>query len=150
MESLCISTQPFSTTCKHHYKIISSGNGKCVAYTPCLKCHVHTKLTLLKRVYVGSGSLICIINLLIASVANVLMRLGRQGKGTEDFSRQWLFSNLELSSWKAILVPGNYSYSDKGQFHVMDITFRDQPFNAPSLSYIEKLFKYLQKENVFK
>ena len=88
MESLCISTQPFSTTCKHHYKIISLGNGKFVAYTPCLKCHVHTKLTLSKRVYVGLGSLICIINLLIASIANVLMRLGRQGKGNEDFSRQ--------------------------------------------------------------
>ena len=88
MESLCISTQPFSTTCKHHYKIISSGNGKCVADIPCLKCHVHTKLILSKRVSVGLGSLICMINLLIASVANVLMRLGRQGKGNEDFSRQ--------------------------------------------------------------
>ena len=150
MERLCISTQPFSTTCKHHYKIISSGNGKCVADIPCLKCQVHTKLTLSMRVSVGLGSLICMINLLIASVANVLMRLGRQGKGNEDFSRQWLFSNLELSSWKAILVPGNYSYSDKGQFHVMDITFKDQPFNAPSISYIERLFKYLQKENAFK
>ena len=140
MESLCISTKPFSTTCKHHYKIISSGNGKFVAYTPCLKCPVHTKLTLSKRVYVRLGSLICMINLLIASVANVLMRLGRQGKGNEDFSRQWIFSNLELSSWKTILVPGNYSYSDKGQFHVRDITFKDQPFNAPILSYIERLF----------
>ena len=36
----------------------------------------------------GLGSLICIINFLIASIANVLMRLGRQGKGNEDFSRQ--------------------------------------------------------------
>ena len=43
----------------------------------------------------GTGSLVCIINLLIAPVANVLMRLGRQGKGTEDFSRQRLFSNLK-------------------------------------------------------
>ena len=34
----------------------------------------------------GIGSLVCIINLLIAPVANVLMRLGSQGKGTEDFS----------------------------------------------------------------
>ena len=49
----------------------------------------------LRRVYVGTGPLFCIINLLIASVGNVLMRLGFQGKGTEDCSRQWLFSNLE-------------------------------------------------------
>ena len=36
----------------------------------------------------GIGSLVCIVNLLITRVANVLMRLGCQGKGTEDFSRQ--------------------------------------------------------------
>ena len=36
----------------------------------------------------GIGSLVCIINLLIAPVANVLMRLSCQGKGTEDFRRQ--------------------------------------------------------------
>ena len=36
----------------------------------------------------GIGSLVCIINLLIAPVANFLMRLGCQGKGTEDFSKQ--------------------------------------------------------------
>ena len=36
----------------------------------------------------GIDSLICIVNLLIAPVANVLIRLGCQGKGTEDFSRQ--------------------------------------------------------------
>ena len=36
----------------------------------------------------GIGSLVCIFNLLIAPVANVLMRLGCQGKETEDFSRQ--------------------------------------------------------------
>ena len=36
----------------------------------------------------GIGSLVSIINLLIAPVSNVLMRLGCQGKGTEDFSRQ--------------------------------------------------------------
>ena len=36
----------------------------------------------------GIGSLVCIVNLLIALVGNVLMRLGRQGKGSEDFSRQ--------------------------------------------------------------
>ena len=43
------------------------------------------------RMYVGIGSLVCIVNLLVAPVANVLMRLGCQGKGTEDFSRQGLF-----------------------------------------------------------
>ena len=53
----------------------------------------------------GIGSLVCIINLLIAPVGNVLMRLGCQGKGTEDFSR--LFSNLETIIVEAILVPGN-------------------------------------------
>ena len=69
---LYISTQ----LCKHNYKIISQGNGKFVAYTPCLKYHVHYKPTGLRRVYVGIGSLFCIIDLLIAPVANVLMRLG--------------------------------------------------------------------------
>ena len=33
----------------------------------------------------GIGSLVCIINLLIAPFGNVLMRLGCQGKETEDF-----------------------------------------------------------------
>ena len=32
-------------TYKHYYKIISQGNGKLVAYTPCLKCKVRTLLT---------------------------------------------------------------------------------------------------------
>ena len=36
----------------------------------------------------GIGSLVCIVNLQIAPVANVLMRLSRSGIGTEDFSRQ--------------------------------------------------------------
>ena len=36
----------------------------------------------------GIGSLVCIVNLLITPVANVLMRLGCQGKGIEDFSGQ--------------------------------------------------------------
>ena len=36
----------------------------------------------------GIGSLVCIVNLLIAPVANVLTRMCCQGKGTEDFSRQ--------------------------------------------------------------
>ena len=45
----------------------------------------------------GIGFLVCFINLLIAHVSNVLIRLGCQGKGTEDFSRQQLF-----------FQPGNY------------------------------------------
>ena len=36
----------------------------------------------------GTGSLFCIINLLIAPVGNGLMRFGCQGKGTEHFSGQ--------------------------------------------------------------
>ena len=72
-------------------------NNKSGKHTPCLKCHVHSKPTGLRRVYMGIGSLVCIVNLVIAPVANVLMRLGCQGKGTEDFSRQWLF-----------FKPGNY------------------------------------------
>ena len=32
---------------------------------------------------------------------------GCQGKGTVDFSRQWLFSNLETIIVKAIIVSGN-------------------------------------------
>ena len=36
----------------------------------------------------GIGSLVCIINSLIAPVGNVFMWLGCQGKGTEDFSGQ--------------------------------------------------------------
>ena len=55
----------------------------------------------------GISSLVCIINLLTAPVTNVLMRLGCQDKGAEDFSRQRLFSNLETIIVKAILVPGN-------------------------------------------
>ena len=102
-----ISNQPFSTTSKHYFKMISQGNGKLLAYILRLKCYVHSKLTWLRRVYVGIGSLVCIINLLIAPVGNVLMRLGCQGKGTEDFSRLWLFSNLETIIVEAILVPGN-------------------------------------------
>ena len=55
----------------------------------------------------GIGPLVCINNLLITPVGNVLMRLGYQGKGTEDFSSQCLFSNLETIIVKAILVPDN-------------------------------------------
>ena len=49
---------------------------------------IRNKLSGLGRVCVGIGSLICIINLLIAPVANVLMRLSYQDKGIEDFYRQ--------------------------------------------------------------
>ena len=59
-----------------------------MAHTPRLKRHVHNRLTGLRRVYLGIGSLACIINWLIALVGNVLMRLGCQGKGAEDFNRQ--------------------------------------------------------------
>ena len=45
----------------------------------------------------GIGPLVCINNLLITPVGNVLMRLGYQGKGTEYFSSQRLF-----------FKPGNY------------------------------------------
>ena len=55
----------------------------------------------------GIGSLVCIINMLIAPIGNVLMKLGCEGKGTEDFSKQCLFSNLETIIVEAILVPGN-------------------------------------------
>ena len=97
-----------SSTYKHYYKVISQGNGKLVAYTPCLKCHVHSKLTGLRRMYVGIDPLVCINNLLITPVGNVLMRLGCQGKGTEDFSRQWLFFKPgNYLILKAILVPSN-------------------------------------------
>ena len=53
-----------------------------MAYTPC------NKLTGSRGVFVGIGSLVCITNLIIAPVGDVLMRLGCWGKGTEDFSRQ--------------------------------------------------------------
>ena len=59
-----------------------------MAYTPYLKCHDYSKLTGLGRMYVRIGPLVCINNLLITPVGNVLTRLGYQGKGTEDFSRQ--------------------------------------------------------------
>ena len=38
--------------------------------------------------YVGIGPLVCINNLITTPVGNVLMKLGYQGKGTEDFRRQ--------------------------------------------------------------
>ena len=59
-----------------------------MAYIPCLKGHDHSELTGSRRMYVRIGPLVCINNLLIAPVGNVLMRLGYQGKGTKYFSRQ--------------------------------------------------------------
>ena len=56
---------------------------------------IRNKLSGLGRVCVGIGSLVCIINLLIAPVANVLMRLGYQDKRIEDFYRRRVYSNLE-------------------------------------------------------
>ena len=109
-----ISTQPFSTTYKHYYKIISQGNGIFVAYTPCFKCHVHNKLAGLRMVHVGIGFIVCIINWLITPVGNVLIRLGCQGKGTKiilmgnDF-----FQTCKLSSQKPYLCLVTHSYSDK-------------------------------------
>ena len=58
------------------------GNGNFVTYAPC------NKLTGLRGVYVGIDSLVGIINLLIAPVRNVLMRLGCWAREAEDFSRQ--------------------------------------------------------------
>ena len=77
-----------STTYKHCYKVIIQGNGKLLAYTPCGKYHVHYKLSGLRRAYVEIGSLVCFIDLLIVPVGNVLMKLGCQGKKTDDLSRQ--------------------------------------------------------------
>ena len=44
----------------------------------------------------GIGSLVCIINFLIAPVANVLMKLGCHGKGSEDLTGTMTF----FQSWK--------------------------------------------------
>ena len=59
-----------------------------MAHTPCLKCLIQNKQTGLRILDVGIGSLDCIIYLLSIPVANVLMRLGCQSKGTKDFSGQ--------------------------------------------------------------
>ena len=96
-----IPTQPFSTTCKHHYKIINQGMEN-LWHMSCLKCHVHNKRTRFKRVYLGIGSLVCIINLLVAPVGNLLMRLGW------NFFQTW-----KLSLWKPNLCLVIHSYSDK-------------------------------------
>ena len=45
----------------------------------------------------GIGPLVCINNLLITPVGNVLMRLGCQGKVTEDFTlAKWLLEFLGI------------------------------------------------------
>ena len=65
-------------------------------------------------VHVGIGFIVCIINLLITPVGNVLIRLGCQGKETKiilmgnDF-----FQTCKLSSQKPYLCLVTHSYSDK-------------------------------------
>ena len=101
--SRCIIFQPnhFPIICDHLYKISGQGNIH----------HVWNVMSIVSEQnwggYVGIGSLVCIVNLQIAPVANVLMRLSRSGIGTEDFSRQWLFSNPKTIIVKVIFVPGN-------------------------------------------
>ena len=70
-QNFIISTHSFSTTCKHYYKIISQRNEKSVAYTIFEMPDVHDKLTGLRRMSVGKGCLVCIINFLIAPVGNI-------------------------------------------------------------------------------
>ena len=74
---------------------------------------IRNKLSGLGGVCVGIGSLICIINLLIAPVANFLMRLGYQDKGIEDFYRQTFFKPGNYHREKPNLCLVTYSYSDK-------------------------------------
>ena len=49
-----------------------------------MSCHVHNELTAMRRVYVGVGSLVCIINLLITPVAKVLENIGLYIKHLSD------------------------------------------------------------------
>ena len=74
-----------SSTYQHHYKIISQGNGKLVAYTPCLKCHVHSKLTELRRIYVGIGPLVCINNFSNCSCWQCFNEVGLSGQRNQGF-----------------------------------------------------------------
>ena len=108
-----ISIQPFYTRYKHYYKIISKGNGKLVAYTPCSKCHVHSKLTGSRRnmweYAFSSMSMIC------QSLLLAIFRRGWAVRAKElkilvgsDFFQTW-----KLSSWKPYLCPIIHSYSDK-------------------------------------
>ena len=59
----------------------------------------------------------------IASVAKFLMRLGCQGKQTEDSSRQWLFQTLKILSWKPYLCLVTHSYPDKLVLREYNILF---------------------------
>ena len=63
----------------------------------------------------GIGFLICVINLLIAPVSNVLMRLGCQVQGTKDFSRQsdFFFKTGNYHLTKPYLCLVTHSYPDK-------------------------------------
>ena len=62
----------------------------------------------------GIGSLVCINNLLITPVGNVLMRLAVKAKELRILVGSDFFSNLETIIVKTILVPGiTHSYSDK-------------------------------------
>ena len=65
-------------------------------------------------VHVGIGFIVCIINLLITPVGNVLIRLGCQGKGTKIFLMgNDFFQTCKLSSQKPYLCLVTHSYSDK-------------------------------------
>ena len=101
-----ISFQPFSAICKHHYKIISQGNIRHVR-----NVMSNSRQTGLRRVYVGIGSLVCIVNLLFAQ----MFWWGWAVKAKElrilvgsDFFQTW-----KLSSWKPYLCLVTHSYSDK-------------------------------------
>ena len=60
-------------------------------------------------VHVGIGFIVCIINLLITPVGNVLIRLGCQGKGTKII----LMGNDFFQTCKPYLCLVTHSYSDK-------------------------------------
>ena len=62
----------------------------------------------------GIGSLVCVSNLLITPVTHVLMTLGCQGKGTEDFGRQSdFFTPGNFHCEKPYMCLVTHSYSDK-------------------------------------
>ena len=55
----------------------------------------------------GKDSFVCIINLLVAPVSNVLMRLGCQNKEAEDSNWQSDFLNLEtIIMTRFVLIMG--------------------------------------------
>ena len=62
------------------------------------------------------GSFVCIINLLVALIFNVLMRLSCQGKGTEGLRRVYevtFFKTRNYHREKPYLCLVTRSYSDK-------------------------------------